>query len=177
MRAFLLCLILNTLFLCPALADTANILPEYVEGDVLVLIAAPTYEEGISRDVYAQLVLEQAEAFASKYGLRVIRTYPEIAKISGESILFLRSDHKSTDDLIKELSSDPNVIGVQPNYIEPAPDYPLPIIPPDPNDQTSQDTDNSIPSQQGGGCNAGYGSILSMLVGFTLLAIHRRNLM
>jgi uncharacterized protein YjdB len=66
---------------------------------------------------YSQAVTLQAEDFAKKYGLEARRTYPAIASSTGMSIIHLRSEYKSTEELIKELSSVPEVISVSPNYV------------------------------------------------------------
>jgi len=108
------------LFSCPALADA----PEYVEGEVLVVLNAPlsaysTYSitETAGINAYSQAILYQAEAFARDFGLEALNTFSEIAVISGKSIIHLRSEHKSTEELIQELSSVPYVESVHPNRI------------------------------------------------------------
>lgn len=46
-----------------------------------------------------------------------MRTYPEIAKVSGKSIIGLHSETITTEELIKMLMADPRVLGAEPNYI------------------------------------------------------------
>jgi hypothetical protein len=155
MKYALFCTLLILFSSCPVFAGTIENAPKYEEGVVLVSLNAPIYEEGIAMDVYSKLVLDQAEVFAKKYELEVIKTYPEIARISGKNVIALRSKNKSTDELIKELSSDPDVLSVDPDDIDQ----------PEPNPISKSKT----------GCNAGYGSIL-ILVAFMLLTIkHERG--
>ena len=154
MKNVLLCTFLIILFSCPAMAGTIGDVPDYYEeGLVLVVLNAPKYEESVGMDAYTQLLLEQAEAFAKKYGLVVLSTNPGIAKLTGGSIIALRSEDKSTEELIKELSSDPDVISVSPNH----------IYYPDPDKSSS------------GGCNACYDSIF-LIAGVVSLAINRKKL-
>ena len=140
MNKFLLCALLIILFSGPALADT---LPNYVEGDVLVSMQAPPFCGNMSAFTHA--LQEQAEALAKKHGLglEVRRIFPEWARSSGMNWIFLRSEHKRTEELIRELSSDPNVIHVERNYIGGIEPWPPP---------------------SSGGCNAGYGSIALLTV-------------
>gem|GEM_PF-702976 len=97
-------------------------LPEYVEGEVLVVIEAPamsTYSGmgTFSSNTYSQTLALQAEAFASEHGLLSLNTFPEIASISSKSIIHLRSENKHAEELVHELSSAPGVVSVSPNYI------------------------------------------------------------
>ena len=126
MKKFLFYALLITIFSRPAFAGTTDDVPVYVEGDVMVTLDAPIYEEGVDMDVYSQLLLDQAEAFASKYGLKVINIYPGIAKSVSKSIIHLQSYNKSTEVLISELSSDPDVISITPvdiSYLDLEPVY------------------------------------------------------
>jgi len=158
MKKLFLCLLLIVLFSYPAIAGTINDKPIYVEGEVIVLMKAPPYEENISVDAYSQLLLEQAEALAKKYGLECLcDPLTTIAIVTGKNIFVLRSENKSTEELVeelvKELSSDPDVISVQPNYIY----------------QKTPEPKN------GGGCNNKYGNNLLLLSGLMLLATNRKE--
>jgi hypothetical protein len=120
---------LSTLFIafiamisCLTAPSSALTESPYAEGEVLAVIDAP-YTPAYSAmgvfnaSAYSQAVSYQAEAFVSKFGLKAFKTYPKIAEFSGKSIIHIRSEHKSTEELIKELSSDPYVVYVHPNYI------------------------------------------------------------
>ena len=93
------CLLSIILFACSALAGTFQ--SQYVEGEVLVLIKAPTASDyysimGVfSASAYSRTVSNQAENFARSRGLEAGSTFPRIAKISGESIILLRSRYKT----------------------------------------------------------------------------------
>jgi subtilisin family serine protease len=121
MKKFLFYLLLIIMFSCPALADTGY--PKYTEGEVLVVINAPEASDysvmgTFNRNTYSRAVSNQAEAFARSVGLESRNTYPEIARISGKNIIYIRSENKSTNQLIRELSYAPEVISVSPNYID-----------------------------------------------------------
>ena len=147
MKKVLLCLFL-ILFSFPAIAGTPE-LPEYVEGEVLISITAPAFDDYNDMSAYSLALMQQADAFAKKYGLEIIgNVRSAIARTSGVSIICLRSEYKSTEELIMELSSDPDVISVQPNGIVSSGP---PVGPEGP--QTPKDS----------GCNIGYGSILFLI--------------
>jgi hypothetical protein len=195
MKKFLLCLSIIVLFSSPVLAAPA----EYAEREVLVLIFAPAYDDYNDMDAYTKTLTDQAEALAKKYGLEARNTYPAIAKITGKSIILLRSETKSTEELMEELSSDPEIISVEPNFIvsidppiiipnpDPKPD-PNPDPKPDPNPDPKPDPNpdpkpapNPDPNpdpdpnrNHGGGCNSVYGSISLLLANLMLLVIKRK---
>ena len=117
----------------------------------MALIEAPAFCGDM--EAYSLTIWRQAEAFASEFGLELLNTYPELARRGGKSTIHLGSEYRSTQEMLKELSSDPRVISVQANYlfgIEP-------------------------PPKSSGGCNAGFGSIPLLLVGIVLLAINRKK--
>jgi len=147
MKNFLLCLLL-VLFSCPAFAGTLE-RPSYIEGEVLVLMNAPVFSDYDDMSAYSQAVSQQTEAFAKEFDLELMQIIGlETSITTGKITLLLYSEHKSTEELIRELSSNPNVISVQPNYIR----------------QTNDPW----------GCNTGYGSILFLLAGLISLAINKK---
>ncbi|MCL1875979.1 MAG: putative Ig domain-containing protein [Synergistaceae bacterium] len=120
MKKLLFFLLLVVLFSCPAFANSS----EYVEGEVLVVIDAPesgysafSVQDEVGVNAFSQSVLSEAQAFAEEFDLEALETYPEIANISGKSIIHLRSEYMSTEELIQELSSVPYVESVSPNHI------------------------------------------------------------
>ena len=111
-------LMLIVLFSCHALAETIN--SNYVEGEVLVVINAPSETDylimgAFNADAYSSAIINQANGFTRTLGLMAINTFPEIARDSGKSIIHIRSENKSTSQLIRELSSIHGVISVSPN--------------------------------------------------------------
>jgi subtilisin family serine protease len=127
MKKFFICLLLIVSFSYPALANVAYISkysePKFVEGEVLVVLEdAPVASDysimGVfNRNAYSQAVSNQAEAFTRARGLEARNTYPDIARVSGKNIIHIRSINKSTEQLIKELSTALDVENVQPNHI------------------------------------------------------------
>jgi len=107
MKKLFVCLLLVVLFSCPALANA----PRYAEGEVLVVVNAPIASEyevmGVyNENLYSRALSNQAEGFARSRGLEARNTYPEIARVTGKSIIHLQSKHKNTDQLIREIMSD-----------------------------------------------------------------------
>ena len=117
MKKLLICMLMIMLVSCPALADT----PEYVEGEVLVVLDAPMSAFSVagtdSANAFSEALLNQAEALAGEFDLEVQGTYSEIARISGKNIVHFRSEYQSTEEIIKELSEVPYIVSIAPNGI------------------------------------------------------------
>ena len=127
MKKILFFILLVVLFSFPNMVYAQE--PKYSEREVFVIIEAPLFSDYPTMDAYSQALLDQAEAFASRFGLKVTKVYPEITRSSGNNVMLLRSEHKSTETLIDELSSVPYVLSVTPNYITTVPDVFGPIAP------------------------------------------------
>jgi len=94
----------------------------YAEGEVLAVIRTPASPEltmkGIfDANVISRIISDQADGFARRHRLTNSRTFPRIANSSNRNILHLRSESKTTEELIQELSSAPGVESVSRNYI------------------------------------------------------------
>ena len=148
-------LLLTILFSSTALADVVSRSeydePKYVEGEVIVEIEAPLSSDYPTDDAYAKALFDQAEAFASKYGFGFVTTYPDAARITGKNAILLRSAYKSANEMIQELSSDPDVMRVEKNYI---------------GKWTS-------PADENRGCNVGGSTMLLLLVSFLSTVLNR----
>jgi hypothetical protein len=123
MKKLFLSILLAVLFSSNAMADVSSTFKygDYVDGEVLVLIDSPASSDftvmgKFNRNVYSQVVKSQAEAFTRSFGFESCSTFPDIASYTGKSIIHIRSENKSTIELIREISSDPNVI-VEPCYV------------------------------------------------------------
>lgn len=129
MKKRLIATLLSTLLFCAgtALADTPlksvysfngdPILGEYVEGDVLVLLEAPSKTGAADSATFEAALSTSAHAVASSIGARVVQTYGAIAAASGKSIVYMKSDEKSTQELLASLDGVPGIIGASPNHI------------------------------------------------------------
>jgi hypothetical protein len=102
------------IFIFTPLAALAN--PDYRSGEVLVVLknnvgqlSAAALDESSSSG-YIRGVADSA-------GADVIRAYSSLSQSSGEIFAHLRSDTKTTDEMIAELEGNPDVIAVSPNYI------------------------------------------------------------
>ncbi|MDR1049273.1 MAG: hypothetical protein LBL51_05910, partial [Synergistaceae bacterium] len=92
--------------------------PEYVEGEVLVLLKNNTLERKLTaRSVERGGGRSYANSVAAKAGARAERTYGALSAQAGEIFVLVKSDVKTTEELIAQLEKDPNVISAAPNYI------------------------------------------------------------
>ena len=89
---------------------------EYVEGEVLVVIE-DTGASLSSSSVFAGGLDSAASALASSVGAQSVGNFSAISAHTGKNIAHFRAEGKTTAELIDELSSQPGVIGVAPNYI------------------------------------------------------------
>jgi subtilisin family serine protease len=126
MKKILSYLFLVILFLYPAIASASEyryVTQDYAEGDVIVTINAPLSSDYfimniLNKNLYSQALSSQADVFARKYGFSASNaTLSEIARISGKNIIHIRSENKSTEQMIRELSSAHEVENISPNYI------------------------------------------------------------
>jgi len=78
--------------------------PNYVEGEVLAV-----FRKGVDSSV--------VRSIAGAYSMTVERTYPALAKVQGKEIAHLRSEYKTTDQMIGELGKIGEVESVSPNYL------------------------------------------------------------
>jgi len=92
----------------------------YVEGEVIVVIDdskfAYSAKSTFSTNTYSEEMDLMAESFAESTGLVSLGTFSEISRISGNNIIHLRSETKSTEQLMQELADNPDVKSAQPNY-------------------------------------------------------------
>lgn len=83
---------------------TARKEPKWIEGEVLVTFRNTSGSESLSTMA------------ASVHGASV-KTYGTLSKATGKTVAFLRVPGKSTEELLEQLSLDPKVESVSPNYI------------------------------------------------------------
>lgn len=88
----------------PSQRDTLEGLPNYVEGEVLV-----EFRKGVSPS--------SARTIAESYSMVLLKNYPTIARINGKEILHLRSEFRTTEQMVLDLKALPEVESVSPNYI------------------------------------------------------------
>ncbi len=77
--------------------------PNYIEGEVLVV-----FRKGVSSSV--------VRSIAGSYSMTVERTYPALTRIQGKEYAHLKSDYKTTDQIVQELEKISEVESVSPNY-------------------------------------------------------------
>jgi stage V sporulation protein SpoVS len=92
--------------------------PDYVPGEVLVLLReAPSANIQANGVSFEAALAAQASAFAESVGAQAVRTYSSLAATTGKSIVLLRSDTKSTEELLAAVEENDAVLGASPNYI------------------------------------------------------------
>ena len=89
---------------------------EYVEGQALVVLRG-----GVSRVTAADVshggARNRLNYVAASTQARVLSTYPALSEASGREVFALvASDRKTTEELLRELEKDPNVLAASPNY-------------------------------------------------------------
>lgn len=111
MKKFL-ALLFTVLF---SLIPTSVFAESYVEGEIIISLELPS-EPSNGMTVSANMLSAQATSFAKSMDASSVGTFPEISKISEANFIHLRSDTKTTEELINELKNNPQVKTVQPNY-------------------------------------------------------------
>ena len=105
------------LFLLSLLICTPAMATDYVQGEALVTFRAP---KGIEI-TEASLTSGDARAFidglACTVQAKVIRTYGTLSASTGDKIIaLLRSDTKTTTELVKDLKANPYVLSASANH-------------------------------------------------------------
>lgn len=98
MKKVLVLVVFAVLMVCPAAWPS-----EYVEGEVLAVFRV---SEGVR--------VSEAEIHVA--GAEVAETYETLSELEGKSFVLIRSQVKTTQELIDELKQNPDVISVSPNY-------------------------------------------------------------
>jgi subtilisin family serine protease len=109
-------LIVSLLFFCSSAVANAPFSPDdYAPGEVLVTLEGPV---GIFSETAAfeSSLKESAQRLASTAAARDFSVFSTIASVSGKNIVHLKSDTKSTEQLLSELKDSPGVLAVVPNY-------------------------------------------------------------
>jgi subtilisin family serine protease len=127
-------LIVSVVFLSIAACSAAfAIEEEYVEGEALVLLRNNSSEKLTAAAVASSSVQNYVEGVAASAGAEAVETFDTISAWSGDIIAFVRSKADTTEELIRKLKENPNVISASPNRISHATATP----PPDDPDYTS----------------------------------------
>ncbi|MDR1048486.1 MAG: S8 family serine peptidase [Synergistaceae bacterium] len=92
----------------------APIRAQYIEGEALVLLK----NDGVrSAAASAEAASARAASVAEASGARLERVYEALSAHSGYVFAFVRSDSKTTEQLIADLKSDPRVLSASPNRV------------------------------------------------------------
>ncbi|MBQ6774234.1 MAG: S8 family serine peptidase [Synergistaceae bacterium] len=98
MKKFVLALLIVFLMSPSAMSSS------YKEGEVLAVFRVP---EGSSARI---------SEIAGSINARVAETYETLSELDGKIFVLIKSDSKTTEELINELKNNPEVISVSPNY-------------------------------------------------------------
>ncbi|EFC90562.1 peptidase S8 and S53 subtilisin kexin sedolisin [Dethiosulfovibrio peptidovorans DSM 11002] len=89
----------------------------YVEGEALVVLNGPVGLSTSDSSAFRAKLFSQAEALGASVGAESIRVFSSIALESGRNVVYVKTEGKTTEELIAELQGLPQVIGACPNYI------------------------------------------------------------
>jgi hypothetical protein len=101
---------------------------EYVEGEVIALLKNGT-GTSMANAMSNGSVRPFAVAAAAKAGGKLEKIYESLSAQSGYVYMMVKSDTLTTEELLKKLKENPDVISVSPNYIYPARELPIPPVP------------------------------------------------
>jgi subtilisin family serine protease len=99
-----LCAVFSVFLLAPAFASPSNSAIQWVEGEVLITFKA-------SQD------LDTAGKSLERHKLKLHKYFPNLTNFRGRHSGLVRAPGRTTVDLIQELSQDPAVESVEPNYL------------------------------------------------------------
>ncbi|MDR1740595.1 MAG: S8 family serine peptidase, partial [Synergistaceae bacterium] len=92
---------------------------EYAPGEVLVLLRGGT-ALGAASSTSAAAMTACADRVALSAGARTAKVYESLSAASGGQEIFalLKSDSKTTDEILANLSANPDVLAASPNYVK-----------------------------------------------------------
>ena len=103
--------LLLSLFCC-----SAAYAADYVQGEALVTFRAPSGLEVTEDSVINGEAREFIDGIAQSVGAEIAASYGTLSEASGDKILaLLRSTTKTTEELIRDLKENPNVLSASPN--------------------------------------------------------------
>ncbi|MDI9369303.1 MAG: S8 family serine peptidase [Synergistaceae bacterium] len=97
--------------------DGAPVLGEHVDGEVMVLLEAPAAAVYATGAALEAALISSGQSVAESIGATAVQTYSAIAADNGRNIVYMKSEGKSTEELLTALSGKPGVVGAAPNYI------------------------------------------------------------
>lgn len=113
-RKLLLCVSLAVILIPPPAMAA-----DYVPGDVLVVLKPSNPEIIVTASDLDDFGTEsfRVASFAAESGAWVKNTYASISEAGNEIFALIHSDQKSTEELVKELQNNSEVLAVSPNYM------------------------------------------------------------
>ncbi len=88
----------------------------YAEGEALVVLKPASGAKITRASVRSGADASRAVTVARSAGARVARTYADLSEVGNKLYMLVKSDTKTTEQLVAELSKNPDVMGVSPNY-------------------------------------------------------------
>ena len=102
--------------LCMPRVSTALDVNNYVEGEALVVLRNNIGTLNAT-SLNHTAAINYIGGVAGSASAEVVTTYSELSAAGGEIFALIRSETKSTEELIAELEINPNVVSASPNYI------------------------------------------------------------
>ncbi|PIE54662.1 MAG: hypothetical protein CSA35_04640 [Dethiosulfovibrio peptidovorans] len=89
----------------------------FVPGEALAVFANMSSRSVTASSVTRGPFRARAEAMAASVGARVVRTYGELSQAGDQIFALIRSETRSTEELVRELQKRPDVLAASPNFI------------------------------------------------------------
>ena len=109
-KFFILLAVSSALIISPTCAAS-----NYAEGEALVLLKNKVGTLSVT-SLSSAVVMNYIAEVAARASAEVVTTYLELSAVSGEIFVLMRSEVKSTKELIAELKKNPNVMSASPNF-------------------------------------------------------------
>lgn len=117
-KIFIFFIILSLILPVASLGDDEETGPAYIPGDIFVVLKPEENNAVITADdLRMGSEAFRVASFAASSGSWVKETYANLSEAGNSIFALLHSDSISTDQLLSEISSRPEVIAASPNYI------------------------------------------------------------
>lgn len=91
---------------------------EYAEGEVLVILKGSSVTRfSASSEEAAEVIMSRAMSLGATVNAEPVEAYPEISRGATHTLVHMRSETDTSDELIEKLKSNPDVAGVAKNYV------------------------------------------------------------
>ncbi len=99
------------------LLSTVSFAGNYVEGEVLVVLKQESGQKVTAASAESGVAYSQAASVAKEVGASLVQTYGALSEAGNQVFMLVKSDTKTTEELMAELGGRPDVYAVSPNYM------------------------------------------------------------